>query len=58
MSKRAMVGAVKEMQAVLGDLAGRNPKAKDAQTSQLVNLNFLKELDESGYIDRLYKASR
>jgi len=49
---------VKGMQAVLGDLASRNPKAKDAQTSQLVNLSFLKELDESGYIDRLYKTSR
>jgi NitT/TauT family transport system substrate-binding protein len=49
---------VKGMQAVLGDLASRNPKAKDAQTAQLVNLSFLKELDESGYIDRLYKTSR
>ncbi len=49
---------VKGMQAVLSDLAGRNPKAKDVQTSQLVNLSFLKELDESGYIDRLYKSSR
>jgi hypothetical protein len=46
------------MQAVLSDLASRNPKAKDAQTSQLVNLTFLKELDDSGYIDRLYKTSR
>jgi ABC-type nitrate/sulfonate/bicarbonate transport system substrate-binding protein len=49
---------VKGMQAVLGDLASRNPKAKDAPTSQLVNLTFLKALDESGYIDRLYKTSR
>jgi NitT/TauT family transport system substrate-binding protein len=49
---------VKGMQAVLSDLAARNPKAKDAQPSQLVNLSFLKELDESGYIDRLYKTSR
>jgi NitT/TauT family transport system substrate-binding protein len=49
---------VKGMQAVLSDLASRNPKAKDAQISQLVNLGFLKELDESGYIDRLYKTSR
>ena len=49
---------VKGMQAVLGDLASRNPKAKDAPTYQLVNLTFLKELDESGYIDRLYKTSR
>ena len=46
------------MQAVLSDLAVRNPKAKDAQPSQLVNLSFLKQLDESGYIDRLYKTPR
>jgi hypothetical protein len=49
---------VKGMQAVLSDLAVRNPMAKDAQPSQLVNLSFLKQLDESGYIDRLYKTSR
>jgi NitT/TauT family transport system substrate-binding protein len=49
---------VKGMQAVLSDLANRNPKAKDAQTAQLVNVGFLKELDEGGYIDRLYKTSR
>ena len=47
---------VKGMQEVLNDLASRNPKAKDAQTAQLVNLSFLKELDDSGYIDRLYKS--
>jgi len=46
------------MQAVLSDLAVRNPKAKDAQPVQLVNLSFLKQLDESGYIDRLCKTSR
>ena len=49
---------VKGMQAVLNDLVGRNPKAKDAQTSQLANLSFLKELDDGGYIDRLYKTPR
>ncbi|HEY7169081.1 MAG TPA: ABC transporter substrate-binding protein [Candidatus Binatia bacterium] len=49
---------VKGMQLVLNDLASRNPKAKDTQTSQLVNSGFLKELDDTGYIDRLYKASR
>jgi ABC-type nitrate/sulfonate/bicarbonate transport system substrate-binding protein len=49
---------LKGMQEVLSDLASRNPKAKEAQTSQLLNLGFLKELDESGYVDRLYKTSR
>ena len=48
----------KGMQVVLNDLASRNPKAKDAQTSQLVNLGFLKELEDAGYIDRLYNTSR
>ena len=48
----------KGMQVVLNDLASRNPKAKDAQTSQLVNLGFLKELEDAAYIDRLYNTSR
>ena len=37
-------------------LAVRNPKAKEAQPALFVNVNFLKELDDSGYIDRLYKT--
>jgi ABC-type nitrate/sulfonate/bicarbonate transport system substrate-binding protein len=49
---------VKGMQAVLGDLASRILRPKMPKPLQLVNLSFLKELDESGYIDRLYKSSR
>ena len=49
---------VKGMQVVLNDLVSRNLKAKDAQTAQLVNSGFLKELDDAGYIDRLYNTSR
>ncbi len=37
-------------------LAVRNPKAKEAQPTQFVNVNFLKEIDDSGHIDRLYKT--
>lgn len=48
---------LKGIQAVLGELAKRNPKAKDSNPVQFVNLSFLKELDETGYIDNLYKTS-
>jgi hypothetical protein len=41
----------------LSELAIRNPRAKEAQPAQFVNVTFLKELDDSGYIDRLYKTS-
>lgn len=47
---------LKGIQAVLGELAKRNPKAKDSRPAQFVNLSFLKELDETGYIDNLYKT--
>jgi ABC-type nitrate/sulfonate/bicarbonate transport system substrate-binding protein len=43
------------IQAVIDQIARRNPKAGDSKPSQFVNVSFLKELDESGYIDRLYK---
>lgn len=32
-----------------------DPKAKGAKAEDLVDLRFIKELDESGYIDKLYK---
>ena len=48
---------LKGIQAVLSELAVRNPRAKEAQPAEFVNVNFLKELDDSGYIDRLYKTS-
>ena len=35
-------------------LAG-DPKAKGAKAEDFVDLSFIKELDESGYIDKLYK---
>ena len=32
-----------------------DPKAKGAKAEDFVDLRFIKELDESGYIDKLYK---
>jgi NitT/TauT family transport system substrate-binding protein len=41
---------------MLRELAARNPKTKAARPEEFVDLTFIKELDSSGYIDRLYKA--
>ena len=32
-----------------------DPKAKGAKAEDFVDLRFIKELDDSGYIDKLYK---
>jgi nucleoid-associated protein YgaU len=37
-------------------LAARNPKTKVARPEEFVDLTFIKELDSSGYIDRLYRT--
>ncbi len=37
-------------------LAEENPKAKGAKPEDFVDSRFIKELDDSGYIDNLYKA--
>jgi len=41
---------------MLHEMAGRDPKAKAARPEEFVDLTFIKELDSSGYIDRLYKT--
>lgn len=42
-------------QLALEEIARRNPKAKDARLEQFSDSGFLRELDESGFIDNLYK---
>ncbi len=46
---------LKGLQFVMNELAQKNPKVKDARPEQFLELSFLKELDESGFIDRLYQ---
>jgi ABC-type nitrate/sulfonate/bicarbonate transport system substrate-binding protein len=48
---------LKGIQIMLRELSAKNPKAQAARPEQFVNLTFLKELDSSGFIDRLYKAT-
>ncbi len=40
---------------VIEDLGERDPRAKAAKPEQFVDLTFIKELDQSGFIDGLYK---
>jgi NitT/TauT family transport system substrate-binding protein len=43
------------IQLYLDQLKIKNPKAAQAKPSDFTDLSFLKELESSGYIDRLYK---
>jgi ABC-type nitrate/sulfonate/bicarbonate transport system substrate-binding protein len=44
------------IQTVLDAIADENPKARSARPEQFVDARFIKELDDSGYIDSLYKG--
>ncbi|MGE5301920.1 MAG: ABC transporter substrate-binding protein [Alphaproteobacteria bacterium] len=43
------------LKTVLEDIGQRDPRAKSAKPEQFVDFSFIKELDESGFIDGLYK---
>jgi NitT/TauT family transport system substrate-binding protein len=45
------------IQTVLNAITDDNPKAKTARPEQFVDARFVKELDDGGYIDGLYKRS-
>lgn len=42
---------------MLRELASTNPKSSAARPEDFVDLTFIRELDSSGFIDRLYKAT-
>jgi NitT/TauT family transport system substrate-binding protein len=44
------------IEVILRELAARNPKTKSARPEEFVDLTFIKELDSSGFVDRLYKT--
>lgn len=47
---------LKGIDAILREIGGKEPEAKTARPQQFVDLSFVKELDNSGFIDRLYKT--
>jgi NitT/TauT family transport system substrate-binding protein len=47
---------IKGIQIMLREMGVKEPAARSAQPEQFVDLTFMKELDSSGFIDRLYKT--
>jgi NitT/TauT family transport system substrate-binding protein len=47
--------SIEGLKFVIDDLAERDPRAKNVKPEQFVDLTFIKELDQSGFIDGLYK---
>ena len=43
---------------IIEPLAEKDPKAKAAKPEDFVDVRFIKELDDSGFIDELYKGSK
>ena len=44
------------IEVILREMAARSPKTKSARPEEFMDLTFVKELDSSGFIDRLYKT--
>lgn len=44
------------LKTILAPLAAKNPKARAAKPEDFADLSFIRELDQSGYIDSLYKT--
>ena len=44
------------IEVILREIAARNPKTKSARPEEFMDLTFVRELDTSGFIDRLYKT--
>lgn len=46
---------MKGIQMVLDEIASRSPKTREISPASLVDVTYLKELEQSGFIQRLYK---
>jgi NitT/TauT family transport system substrate-binding protein len=52
---RKQYPSVDGLKTVIDDLAERDPRAKNAKPEQFIDASFIRELDQSGFIDGLYK---
>ena len=52
---RVPLTTAESMKSVLDDLAGRIPKAKDADPKRFYDDSFVRQMQSSGFIDALYK---
>ncbi len=53
---RAPYPTLKGVQTILDDLAARDQRAQGAKAEQFIEPRFLRELDEAGVIERLYRG--
>ncbi len=52
---RVPLTTAEAMKSVLDDLAGRIPKAKDAEPKRFYDDSFVRQMQSSGFIDALYR---
>ena len=43
------------IQTILDELAERNPKVRQAKPEDFIDIRFVQQLDDNGYIDQLYE---
>src|SRR5215831_8112074 len=49
--------STKGIQTILRELGAKNPAARAVKPEQFIDASFMKELESSGFVDRLYKAN-
>ena len=42
------------IQTILDELAPRSPKASQTKPDEFIDIRFVQQLDENGYVDQLY----
>lgn len=52
---KKQIPSLEGLQTVLEDIGQRDPRAKAAKPEQFVDFTFIRELEQSGFIDALYK---
>lgn len=55
LTERKPYPTLKGIEFQIQEAARTNPKAKGAKPEEFINITILKELDQSGFIDNLYK---
>jgi hypothetical protein len=48
-------GTAQGIQVILDDISRRNPKARELKAQNLIDVHYLRELDQSGFIDKAFQ---
>jgi ABC-type nitrate/sulfonate/bicarbonate transport system substrate-binding protein len=52
---KKQIPSLEGLKTVMEDIGERDPRAKTAKPEQFVDFTFIRELEQSGFIDGLYK---